>query len=101
MESFIPLIFISMLIFIQIKKFKGMCKYLASVYPEEWEKLSHNSMGNSQWSSTNANLNESLKTGYFSKITDNKIRVFEKFRTYNMYLMGAVVLLQLVLAILK
>ncbi len=98
MEAFIPLIFVPMLIFVQIKKFKDMCKYLSSAYPEEWEKLSHNSLGVSQWSITNANLSESLKTGFFSTVADEKIRRFEKFRLLNMYLMGAVVLAHLVLA---
>lgn len=78
-----------------------MCKYLSAVYPEEWEKLSHNAMGGTQWSATNANLNESLKTGLFSTISDKKIQNFEKFRTYNLYLMAAVVLLQLLLAIVN
>ncbi len=101
MESFIPLIIISMLVFVQIKKFKDMCKYLSSAYPEEWEKLSHNSMGGSKWSVTNANLTESLKTGFFSTLADERIAKFEKFRSFNIYLMGVVVLLQLVLAFFK
>lgn len=101
MESFIPLIFISILVFVQIKKFKDMCKYLSTTYPEEWEKLSHNAMGASQWSATNANLNASLKTGFFSTISDEKIKGFEKFRRYNLYLMASVVLLQLLLAIVN
>ncbi len=90
-----------MLVFVQIKKFKDMCKYLSSAYPEEWEKLSHNSMGGSKWSVTNANLTESLKTGFFSTLADEKITKFEKFRSFNIYLMGVVVLLQLVLAFFK
>ena len=101
MESFILLIFISMLVFVQIKKFKDMCKYLSYTYPEEWEKLSHTSLGGSQWSVTNASLSESLKTGFFSTVADEKVRRFEKFRLFNMYLMGAVVLLQLALAYLQ
>ena len=101
MESFIPLIFISIVVFVQIKKFKDMCKYLSYTYPEEWEKLSHTSLGASQWSVTNANLSESLKTGFFSTVADEKVRRFEKFRLFNMYLMGAVVLLQLALAYLQ
>ena len=78
-----------------------MCKYLSYTYPEEWEKLSHTSLGASQWSVTNANLSESLKTGFFSTVADEKVRRFEKFRLFNMYLMGAVVLLQLALAYLQ
>lgn len=101
MEKFIPVVFIAVLIFIQIKKFKDMCKYLSATYPEEWQKLSHNSLGSSQWSVTNANLSESLKTGFFSTVADEKIKRFEQFRKFNMYLMGAVVLLQLALAYLK
>jgi hypothetical protein len=101
MESFIPLIIISMLVFIQIRKFKELCKYLSSAYPEEWEKLSHNSMGGSKSSVTNANLSESLKTGFFSTVADEKIAKFEKFRSLNIYLMGAVVLLQIALAFFK
>jgi len=78
-----------------------MCKYLSYTYPEEWEKLSHTSLGASPWSVTNANLSESLKTGFFSTVADEKVRRFEKFRLFNMYLMGAVVLLQLALAYLQ
>jgi len=101
MESFIPLIFISILVFVQVKKFKDMCKYLSYTYPEEWKKLSHTSLGGSQWSVTNANLSQSLKTGFFSTLADEKVRRFEKFRLFNMYLMSAVVLLQLALAYLQ
>ncbi|GAA0306720.1 hypothetical protein GCM10009128_27710 [Psychrosphaera haliotis] len=99
MESFIPLVLISILIFVQIKKYKDMCKYLSNTYPEEWEKLSRNSLGTSPLSVTNANLSESLKTGFFSKkINDERVKRFEKFRLINMYVMGAIVLIQLVLA---
>ena len=101
MVSSIPLIFISILIFVQIKKFKDLCKYLSYTFPEEWKKLSHNSLGSSQWSVTNANLSESLKTGFFSTVVDGKIRQFKKFRLFNMYLMGAAVLLQLNLVYLQ
>jgi hypothetical protein len=101
MEVFIPLIFIAMLIFIQAKKFKDMCKYLSSTYPEEWEKLSHNSLGVSPWSMTSANLSESLKTGFFSTVGDEKVRGFEKFKVLNMYLIWTVVFAQLVLAYLQ
>jgi hypothetical protein len=100
MDTFITLTFISMLFFVQIKKFKDMCKYLSSAYPEEWQKLTHSPMGGSQWSVINANLNESLKTGFFSTLADEKIKAFEKFRSYSLYVMGAVVVLQLVLAFL-
>ena len=101
MENFIPLIFISMLIYFQMKKFKNICKYLSSTYPEEWGKLSLNSLGVSQWSISNANLSESLKTGFFATVADEKVRRFEKFRLLNMYLMGVVVLAQLVLVYLQ
>ena len=47
------------------KKFRDMCKYLSFTYPEEWGKLSRNSLGGPQWSVTNANLSESLRTGFF------------------------------------
>lgn len=78
-----------------------MCKYLSSAYPEEWEKLSHNAMGESKNSVTNIKLSESLKTGFFSTIADEKIAKFEKFRSCNIFLMGAVVLLQLAFAFFK
>ncbi|WP_338363352.1 hypothetical protein [uncultured Pseudoalteromonas sp.] len=98
MESFIPLVLISILIFVQIKKYKDMCKYLSNTYPEEWEKLSRNSLGTSPLSVANANLSESLKTGFFSTINDEKVKRFEKFRLINMYVMGVIVFIQLVLA---
>jgi hypothetical protein len=100
MDAFITLTFISTLFFLQIKKFKDLCKYLSSAYPEEWQKLTHSPMGGSQWSVINANLNESLKTGFFSTLADEKIKAFEMFRTYSLYVMGAVVVLQLALAFL-
>ena len=96
MESFIPLFLISILIFLQIKKFRDMCKYLSFTYPEEWEKLSRNSLSVSQWSVTSANLNESLKTGFFSTVADEKIRQFKRFRLINMCLMGTVILLHFI-----
>ncbi|MCZ8531598.1 hypothetical protein [Alteromonas sp. PRIM-21] len=96
MESFIPLVLISILIFLQIKKFRDMCKYLSFTYPEEWGKLSRNSLGGSQWSVTNANLSESLKTGFFSTVTDEKTRQFKRFKLLNMFMMGAVILLHFI-----
>ena len=63
MNISIPLSIIFLLVIIQIKLFKDMCKYLSSTYPEEWEKLSENSMGEAKGSVTNANLSASLKNG--------------------------------------
>jgi hypothetical protein len=100
MDAYISLIVISTLFFVQIKKFKNMCKYLSFAYPDEWEKLTHSPMGGNHWSVINTNLNESLKSGFFSTLDDEKIKAFEKFRTYSLYIMGAVVVLQLVLAFL-
>lgn len=65
MENFIPLIFIFVLVFLQIKNAKDLFKYLSSTYPDEWKKLAHNPLGGAQWSLTNENLAESLKTGFF------------------------------------
>lgn len=100
MESSIPLIILSALVFFQIKKFKDMCRHLSAAYPEEWEKLSRNAMGGSKWSVTNANLSESLKTGFFSTVADEKIAKFEKFKSVNIYLMGALVILQIAITFL-
>lgn len=100
MENFIPLIFIVVLVFLQIKNAKDLSKYLSSTYPDEWKKRAHNPLGEAQWSVKNENLAESLKTGFFSTVADEKIRRFKKFRFLNMCLMVAVGLAQLVLAYL-
>jgi hypothetical protein len=99
MGNYAALIFIFIIIFIQVKNFKDMCKYLSYTYTEEWKKLSQTGMKTSQWSVTNANLSESLKTGFFSTIADKKINKFNRFRLFNTYLMGVVVVLQFIFAI--
>lgn len=76
-----------------------MCRYLSYTYPEEWKKLSHDALGGSHWSVMNANFSESLKSGFFSRLPDEKIKQFKRFRLLNMYLMGAVILLQLALGL--
>ncbi|MBB1476045.1 hypothetical protein [Shewanella sp. SG41-3] len=101
MESFIPLSIIILLLFIQIKLFKDMCKYLSSAYSEEWEKLSENSMEGSKWSVTSANLSESLKTGFFSTVSDAKVVKFVKARKLIMYIMGGIILLQFIMAYIQ
>ncbi len=100
MDIFIPLGIIILLVFIQIKLFRDMCKYLSAAYSEEWEKLSENAMGASKRSVTNANLSASLETGFFSTVTDVEVVRFLKARKLIMYIMGAMVLLQLVMAYL-
>jgi hypothetical protein len=75
-----------------------MCKYLSSTYPEEWEKLSENSMGETKGSVTNANLSTSLKSGFFATISDDKVVRFLKVRKLVMYLMGSIAILQLIMA---
>ncbi len=75
-----------------------MCKYLSSTYPEEWEKLSENSMGEAKGSVTNANLSASLKSGFFATISDDKVVRFLKVRKLVMYLMGSIAILQLIMA---
>lgn len=101
MDSFISLSIIFLLFFIQIKLFKDMCKYLASTYSEEWEKLSESSMGGSKWSVINANLSESLNNGFFSTISDDKVTNFLMVRKYIMYVMAGIIFLQFVMAYLK
>ncbi|WP_159821794.1 hypothetical protein [Colwellia sp. 20A7] len=98
MNIFIPLSIIFLLVIIQIKLFKDMCKYLSSTYPEEWEKLSENSMGEAKGSVTNANLSASLKSGFFATISDDKVVRFLKVRKLVMYLMGSIAILQLIMA---
>jgi len=101
MNSFMSLSIIFLLVFIQIKQFKAMCKYLAETYPEEWKKLSISSMGGSKWSVTNANLSESLNNGFFSTISDDKVTSFLMVRKYIMYVMAGIIFLQFVLAYLN
>ncbi|MBU2925839.1 hypothetical protein Q4506_06640 [Colwellia sp. 4_MG-2023] len=98
MNNFIPLGIIFLLVIIQIKLFKDMCKYLSSTYPEEWEKLSENAMGEAKGSVTNANLSASLKSGFFATISDDKVVRFLKVRKLVMYLMGSIAILQLIMA---
>jgi hypothetical protein len=99
MDSFIPLIFLFMALFFQMKKLTELCKYLSYTYPEEWKKLSQNALGGSHWSVINANLSESLKTGFFSTVVDEKIRRYKKLRLCNRYLLCVFVLLQLIYGI--
>jgi hypothetical protein len=101
MESFLALIFISVLLFIQIKMFKNLCAYLSEKYPEEWKKIENNRMGGSAWSATTANFNESLKSGFFATISDTKIDQFTKFKSFNLALMGLAIFAQLLLAFLQ
>ena len=101
MEIFIPLIFVTALLLIQIKIFKNLCTYLSKKYPDEWKKIAENRLGGSAWSATSANFNESLKTGFFAKITDDKVEQFKKFKTFNMVLIALVGFAQLYLAFLR
>lgn len=89
-----------MLYLVLIKKFKNLCNYLASAYPEEWEKLSRNSMGTSKGAAIRVNLEESLKSGYFSTLTDEKVIKFQNHRTVLSNVMAGVVLLQITLIFL-
>lgn len=81
--------------------FKNLCVYLSEKYPEEWKKLENNRMGGSAWSAATANFNESLKSGFFSTINDAKIDQFAKFKSFNLALMGLVIIAQLLLAFLQ
>ncbi len=101
MESFIPLSIIILLLFIQIKLFKDMCKYLSLTYSEEWEKTIRKLYGGSKWSVTNANLSESLKTGFFSTISDDKVVRFVRAKKLIMYIMGGIIILQFIMASLQ
>lgn len=96
MTSFIPLIIITLLFIVQIKMFNSLCKYVAFTYPEEWENLSHNSLGGS---ASKVNLAESLKTGFFSLLNDERINKFKLVKKFNLYIMGLVAIFSFYLAI--
>lgn len=91
METFIPLILLTALILVQVIRYKRLCGYLSKHYPHEWQALSNNAMGTSVWSLTNANVSESLKTGFFATVEDDYVQNFIAFRRYNLYLMAVIV----------
>lgn len=94
MEIFIPVIIVTMLLLAQVNMYKNLCRHLAVSYPEAWAELSKNSLGTSLWSITNANVSESLKTGYFSTVEDSKIEAFLRFRRFSLLLGTALILCQ-------
>ncbi|USE69579.1 hypothetical protein CTT31_10715 [Pseudoalteromonas maricaloris] len=99
MEELIPITLITILLFIQIKMYKNLCKHLARLYPEEWHKLTKHTLGTSQWSLLNATVSESLKTGFFSTVSDNKVKTYIQFRKYNLVAMSAVLSCNFVLVV--
>jgi len=81
MLSYFALFILISLFVIQIRMFNNLCKHLAKKYPEQWHALSKNTLG----SDIGGNLNESLKSGFFSTIDDTKLRRFNRFKQFNMY----------------
>ncbi len=74
---------------------------MSKTYPQQWQRLASNKLGGSERSAVNANLNESLKSGYFATITDAKIERFKKVKLFNLTLMALIVFVQLLLAFLQ
>ncbi|QBJ64145.1 hypothetical protein [Pseudoalteromonas sp. DL-6] len=83
MENYIGLVIIVLLLIIQNRYTLHIYQYLAKHYPEQWEKLSQNSLGGSPY----ANLAESFKDGFFSTINDSKVVHYHKFKTLNLLVM--------------
>jgi len=79
MLSYLPLLILIILFVIQIRMFNSLCKHLAKKHPEQWQALSKNTLGND----IGGNLNESLKSGFFSTIDDQKLRRFNLLKQFN------------------
>ena len=86
MEKYIGLIIIVLLLIIQNRYTLHIYQHLAEQHPEQWKKLSQNSLDGTPY----ANLAESFKDGFFSTINEPKVVRYQKFKTLNLLLMAMI-----------
>lgn len=96
MENYIGLIIIVLLLIIQNRYTLFIYQYVANQYPEQWKKLSQNSLDGTPY----ANLAESFKDGFFSTINDTKIARYHTFKTLNLFIITITSLASLLRAFL-
>lgn len=100
MENYplLAFILICALFIIQNRKYNALLTYLEQTYPTQWEQLAKNTLGDTSRSAIAANLNESLKSGFFSTLDDPKISQFKKLKTISMTICFALAVLGLTIA---
>lgn len=64
------------------RELKKLCQYITKVYPDEWAKLSNNTMGETSWKGAAINLKESIKVGYLSTIEDEQVSKFKRMERW-------------------
>jgi len=92
MTNYIGLIIIILLLILQNRYYLSLCKYLAQHYPNEWQKLTQNSLDGT----AHANLAESFKNGFFATIDDSKVTRFKTFKMINLLIVAAITATSLV-----
>ncbi|MGE6811258.1 hypothetical protein [Pseudoalteromonas nigrifaciens] len=86
MTNYIGLIIAILLLILQNRYYLSLCKYLAQHYPNEWQKLTQNSLDGT----AHANLAESFKNGFFATIDDSKVTRFQTFKRINLLIIAAI-----------
>ncbi|WP_338411511.1 hypothetical protein [Pseudoalteromonas nigrifaciens] len=76
MTNYIGLIIIILLLILQNRYDLSLGKYLAQHYPNEWQKLTQNSLDGT----AHANLAASFENGFFATIDDSKVTVFKPLK---------------------
>jgi len=74
----IPVVLVSLYLWIRVHQLKLLSKHIEKHYPDEWDRLQKNPMKLSARAAFMANLEASMLSGFLATVDDPKIKDFQK-----------------------
>jgi len=99
--NYLPLLIASVLLFFRVYHFKRLQTHIKETYPNEWDKLCANKMGMNESTAKEANIEESIKSGFLSQQQDSLIVNFQRKDKNFITAMAIFCILQMVMAFFK